>query len=190
MVLILSVIALAVMGALIYMLTAGTQISGMQKRYKTALEAGLGGADITYQFIAARGDPGIPLTGFDITADDVGGVNCLNQKLNNPTFKADGSLNWSLVCNNTSAINPTDPTTYDMTFQLGAAPNQYQVFSKIVDTVEGNSGGDLGLTKSGVVSSTGEVAVVSIPYIYTLEIDTENATNRNERAKYSILYQY
>ena len=54
MILILSAIALAIMAGLIYMITAGTQISGMQKRYKTALEAGKGGTDITYQLIAAR----------------------------------------------------------------------------------------------------------------------------------------
>ena len=48
MVLILSAIALAIMAALIYMITVGTQASGMQKRYRTALEAGKGGADISY----------------------------------------------------------------------------------------------------------------------------------------------
>ncbi len=62
MVLILAAIALAIMAALIYMITTGTQISGMQKRYKTALEAGMGGADMTYQFIAARGDTSSLLT--------------------------------------------------------------------------------------------------------------------------------
>ena len=46
MVLILSAIALAIMAALVYMLISGTQISGMQKRYRTALEAGVGGADV------------------------------------------------------------------------------------------------------------------------------------------------
>ena len=56
MILILAAIALAIMAGLIYMITASTQISGMQKRYNTALEAGVGGADIAYQFIALRGD--------------------------------------------------------------------------------------------------------------------------------------
>src|SRR4030067_1587792 len=56
MVLVLSAIILIIMAGLIYMLTTGTQLSGMQKRYKTALEAGIGGADITYQVIALRGE--------------------------------------------------------------------------------------------------------------------------------------
>jgi hypothetical protein len=183
MVLILSAIALAVMAALIYMLTAGTQISGMQKRYRTAQEAGLGGADITYQLIAARGNPNIPLTGFSIPATSVGGVNCLVDKMTKPT------ANWNAACSNTPSINPSVASSYDMTFQLGTSPT-YTVFSKIVDTVEGNSGGDEGLIKGGVVTSTGEINVVSVPYLYTLEVDTENTANPAERAKYSILYQY
>ena len=67
LVLVISVIALAIMSALIYMLTSGTQISGMQKRYRTAQEAGLGGADITYLMLASRGNPNIPLPGFTMT---------------------------------------------------------------------------------------------------------------------------
>jgi hypothetical protein len=57
MVLVMSAIALAVMAGLIYMVITGTQISGTQKKYETAKEAGLGGTDITYEFIALRGDP-------------------------------------------------------------------------------------------------------------------------------------
>jgi len=189
LVLVISVIALAIMAALIYMLTSGTQISGMQKRYRTAQEAGLGGADITYLMIASRGNPNIPLTGFSMPAMNVGGVNCLTEKLNNPTYKSDGTLNWDAACNNTTNSSPADPTTYDMTFQIGAGQS-YAVYSKIVNTVAGNSGGDEGLLKGGVVSSSGEITVVSVPYLYTLEVDTENTTNRAERSKYSILYEY
>jgi hypothetical protein len=47
------------------------------------------------------------------------------------------------------------------------------------------------LLKSGVVSAnTGEVTVVSRPYLYTIEVDAENQVNPSERAKLSILYQY
>jgi hypothetical protein len=51
MVLVLSAIALAIMAGLIYMVTSGTQISGMEKRYKTALEAAKGGTDVAHQVI-------------------------------------------------------------------------------------------------------------------------------------------
>jgi len=182
MVLILSAIALAIMAGLVYMITAGTQISGAQKRYRTALEAGIGGTDITYQVLAARGDPGIPNINFLINPN-IGG--CLATKLNMPTSAWGG-------CNSSMAINPvTDDTSYDMTFTLPGANATYTVYSKIVDTVEGNSGGDIGLTKGGVINTnSGEVAMVSIPYLYTIEIEAENAANRAERAKLSILYQY
>src|SRR4030067_537165 len=84
MVLVLSAIILIIMAGLIYMLITGTQISGMQKRYKTALEAGIGGADITYQIIGARIDNPVQLEGefnflsvFDVTSTQA----CLNDKL-------------------------------------------------------------------------------------------------------------
>jgi len=181
MVLVLSVIALAIMAGLIYMITTGTQISGMQKRYKTALEAGLGGADITYQLIAARGDPNIPLTNFLITASNVGGVDCLTPKLNSPTSS------WPAACSNSLTIDPNTQATYDMRFDLGS----YRAYAKIADTVEGNSGPDSGLIKGGVVAAnTGEINVMSMPYLYTIEVDAENPNNSAERAKLSILYQY
>ena len=185
MVLVLSTISLLIMAGLIYMLTTGTQVSGLQKRYETAHEAGLGGADVIYQMIAARGDPNIPLTNFLITASNVGGVDCLTPKLNQPPSS------WPVACSNSLAVDPNTQSTYDMRFDLGGGPfPAYRVFAKIVDTVEGNSGGDEGLLRHGVVSSTGEVTVMSIPYLYTIEIDAENQGNPSERAKLSILYQY
>lgn len=187
MVLVLSAILLAIMAGLIYMVISGTQISGMQKRYKTALEAALGGADVTYQMIAARGNPNIPgLSNFLISASSVGGYDCLNDKLNKKTS------DWNSVCSSILTIDPNIQSTYDMRFDLGSVGYPtYRVYTKIVDTVVGNSGGDEGLIKSGVVSSgTGEVTVMSIPYLYTIELQAQNLDNPQERAKLSILYQY
>jgi len=75
---------------------------------------------------------------------------------------------------------------------LGASPYPtYRVYAKIVDTVEGNTGGEEGLLGKGVVyAGSGEISVMKIPYLYTIEVDAENATNPSERAKLSILYQY
>ena len=191
MVLILSAIALAIMSGLIYMITAGTQISGMQKRYKTALEAGFGGADISYQLIWARGDPGIPNINFFQSAPNA----CLTAKLNTST----SSTNWAGCSDYNKAIsmsiNPSDTNTYDFRFEIPYPPSSlyptYMVYAKIVDTVEGNSAADEGLEGEGVVSSgSGEVTAVSMPYLYTLEVDAENQANPSERAKLSILYQY
>ena len=184
MVLVLSVIALAIMAGLIYMITSGTQISGLQKRYATSLEAGKGGADIIYQVIAARMDDPAQIEsefGFLYNFNVAISQACLNDKLLRST------IDWASGCNNLMA---TGPGSHDMFFDIGADP-AYRVYSKIVDTVEGNSGGDEGLLGKGVVASgSGEVQVVHRPYLYTMEIDAQRATGPSERAKLSILYQY
>jgi hypothetical protein len=186
MILILAAIALAIIAGLIYMITSSTQISGMQKRYRTALEAGMGGVDVTYALIAARGNPNIPNINFSQSISDA----CLIAKLNTTT----SSTNWGTSCDLAKAtsmsITPGDTSTYDFSFTVGSSP-QYAGYAKIVNTVEGNSGGDEGLIGKGVVSSgSGEIAVMSMPYLYTIEVDTQNAANPNERAKLSVLYQY
>jgi len=184
-VLVLSAAALAIITALLYMLTIGTGISGAQKRYRSAVDAGIGGVSIIYQVVAARGDPGLTfLPSFQINPS-IG--TCLDTKLNNPT------ASWG-TCDASLIIDPFNaPGSFDMSFTLPGADisTTYTVYAKIVDTVEGNSGGDIGLIKGGVVNSnSGEVTVVSIPYLYTIELDAENAASRAERAKLSVLYQY
>jgi len=199
MVLLLSAIALVIMAGLIYMLTTGTQISGIQKRYETASEAGMGGIDITYQLAGLRGDTSrtasfladiAALTPAITTPAGCNGVNMsgtaytgLAAKLNTPT------TSW-VGCDNSMVINPGINTTYDMVSTLGTGLT-YNVYSKIVDTVEGNSAGDEGLINNRVVdSNSGEIRVMSYPYLYTIEVDAENTANPSERAKFSVLYQY
>jgi len=194
-VMIFSAIALGMMAGLIYMITSGTQISGMERRYKIALDAGMGGAEVSYQIIAARGNPlDAALTGplsltttTPITCATAGTTDCtaigaytgLAAKLNLPTSC------WS-GCNSSISIDPLTATSYDMTFVLGS----YTVFGKIVDTVVGNSGADEGLLKDGTVNASGEITPMKIPYLYTVELDAESTANSSERAKLSVLYQY
>jgi len=191
MVLILSAIVLAIITGLIYMITSTTQISGMQKRYRTALEAGMGGADVTFRLLALRGDPELTMRnaiGYNRTISDA----CFAAKLNSTTSVTNWAACGSYANATAMVINPADTTTYDFRFDLGSSPYPtYRGYGKIVDTVEGNSGGDEGLLKHGVVSSgSGEITVVSIPYLYTIEVDAENSVNPSERAKLSVLYQY
>jgi hypothetical protein len=202
MVLVLSTIVLVIMAGLIYMLTTGTQLSGMQKRYKTALEAGIGGADITYQITALRGET-------SATSSLLGELSVLNPVITTPNSCVTSSIAACTMmasytgiatkfnlptdcwagCDSSLTIDPGNASTYDMQFDFGTAPT-YRVYAKIVDTVEGNSGGDEGLLKGGVVHSSGEINVASIPFLYTIEVDAQNQTNPAERAKLSILYQY
>ena len=212
MILILAAIALAIMAGLIYMITSSTQISGMQKRYKTALEASVGGADVFYQFISLRGNPTdtIPLqnvlsTIFP-TITTAGGVSgpggCSGTDISGKTFYGfeaklkTPSTSWSAACDpDNMSITPATATSYDMRFDLGISPYPtYRVYAKIASTVEGNSAADKGLLGKGVVASSGsgsgEVTVMSVPYLYTVEMDAQNLANPSERGKLSILYQY
>ncbi|MFH1014596.1 MAG: hypothetical protein V1762_01525 [Nitrospirota bacterium] len=206
MVLVLAAISLSIMAALIYMLVGGTKTSGIQKRYKTALEAGIGGSEVIYQFISLRGESAGQLAfinklnaaGLSLNASVTTPTACtrlaacstyaaytgLAAKLNLPTSC------WTTGCDSSLTITPGTASSYDMQFDLGTTTT-YRVYAKIVDTVEGNSGGDEGLIKGGVVSSnSGEVTVQSRPFLYTIEIDAENPNNIDERAKLSVLYQY
>ena len=190
MVLILSVICLAITSALVYFVTMGTRISGIEKRYKTALEANIGGEELTYQLIGSRGDTSSPLhpanlglTNFFITSSA-----CLTDKLKSAT-SPDNWANCSDYSRASSVtIDTADSLTYDMRLDLGTN----NVYAKIVDTVAGNSAGDLGLAKRRVVNSRnrGEIQVPHIPYLYTIEIQSQNTSNVDERAKNSVLYAY
>jgi hypothetical protein len=64
------------------------------------------------------------------------------------------------------------------------------VYAKIIDTVTGNSGPDVGLYNSGVVNSQ-DIAVVNIPYLYTIEVSAVNTSvSGGERARLQVLFLY
>ncbi len=174
-VLVLAAIALTMTVAMLLMVSRGSYISGQQKRDRTAVEAGRGGMEAMMQLIGSRGAISTP---YD------------NQVLNNAASmatKVSVSTNSWGGLDNSITIDPDTTSTYDMRIDLGA----YRVFTKIVDTVEGNSGLDEGLLKSAVVNSgSGEVAVVSVPFLYTIEILSQSRSNPTERSKISVLYQY
>lgn len=195
LVLILTAIGLTFTATLLYMVTTGAQVTGGQKRYDSALQCAEAGVDVIRQVIDARGNPGVPFPpamAFSLPSLNVGGFDCLDNKLNNGTYQADGvTKNWNASCDETLNINAADATSYDMSFNCGVAPNAvYNVFAKIVDTVDGNSGANTGLVKTGVVvSNSGEIPVQSLPYLYTIEVAVQSATT-NERARLSLLHQF
>ncbi len=114
----------------------------------------------------------------------------MEEKIRRATFLADGTLNWDATCDATVAIDPAVPTSYDMTFTLGAGPS-YNVFAKIADTVSGNSADESGLDIPGVVlSNPGVISVKSFPFLYTVECLAVDAVNALERGRVSVLHQY
>ena len=172
-VLILAAISLAMTLAMLLMVSRGSFLSGQQKRYRTAVEASRGGVEAMFQLISNRGNP-------DNTMYTMSNPAAVQTKLAGPL------ATWGGL-DNSSTINPAVATSYDMTIDLGA----YRVYTKIVDTVDGNSSADEGLIKTAVVNAgSGEVTVVSVPYLYTIEVLSQSTTNATERSKLSILYQY
>ncbi len=205
MVLILSAVSLMLVAALLYMITIGTRASGMQKRYRNALEAGIAGSDITNIVIGLRGD-NTAISNF--ISNSLGGSlnispNCSGTVYSSGTGSVvygvaakilSSSTTWNNNCGTTSLS--ADPTNYDFTFPLGTSP-QFKVYAKIVNVVEGNTsnagtaGSGHQLVTSPVVGNSNEIPTPTIPYQYTIEIDAENAaSDSGSRAKLSVLYQY
>lgn len=178
-VMLLALVAVVLASAMLYMTARWAGITGMEKQYKTAYEAALGGTDVSFNFIGARGDNAMidPTLGVTTSSD-----NCVGDKLTKPTGL------WRNTCDNTIVINPLVATSFDFRFDLGS----YRVYSKIVDTVEGNSAASVGLETANSVanSGTGEVQVFQMPFLYTIEILSERAGNPAERSRVSVLYQY
>src|SRR5512145_1221193 len=99
-VLILMMVALALSGGMLYMLARGGYMSGMEKRYKTALEAGMGGTDVALQLIGGRGTLTLPSNNLVVNGT-------LMTKLDNNTAA------WGAGVDSSMGINPDNTATYD-----------------------------------------------------------------------------
>ncbi len=176
-VMVLAAAAIIIMAGLLYMVTSGTEFSGTAARYTNALQAAVGGVDGARQYIEQQGTaPNLP--NILVSTGSKCMVNGQNMKLTTLT------QNWPAGCDKSFIINTTDQNTYDFTATLG----NYQVYSKIVDTIPGNTAAASGLVKTGVVeTSPGKVR--QIPYIYTLYTLSVSAAGA-ERSQVSAVYQY
>jgi len=202
-VLILSLISITIVTTLVYLVLQGTRFSGAFKRYETARESGIGGAEITGALIQHRGnlvitglinlpnacDCGDPFDPND-NKDSLGNRTCLCDKLCDPPYSG-GTNNWTQCVNGTgldAAVNP-DIAPFVLS---GLGGTNYQVSVKIVDTVRGNS--DLSteqLGGTGVASSSASIITAPpMPYLYRIEIDSQASLNPIERSRLSVLYAY
>ncbi|MDH4162689.1 MAG: hypothetical protein OEW15_08360 [Nitrospirota bacterium] len=202
-VVVLSAVVLAIMTTMLYLVTVSTQMSGLQKRYRTAKDAALGGWEAVRQVVELQNDS-IKLNAFQANLNAVGmnfvigtSVTCQSVPDSGTAYSGFGtkimlgSANWT-GCDTSLTIKPDDAGTYDIRMELGSG-QKYVVYSKIVHTVQGNTSAGVGegvRIKSGVVSNSGELEMQEISSLYALEILSSSATNTNERAKFSVLYQY
>ncbi len=189
--LIMTLISLTIVMSVMYMISQNISTTGMNKRYRSALEASYGGTDILMKELVPKILDGTlnaaTYSAIDLTVDP-----CLQEKLNNST------ASWSSAC---SQI-PEAKNSPDIKFKLQAAGGQpYNVYAKIIDTVvEGNTDmSGLQLEGGGVGEQNPVVKPKHLPFMYRLEIQAEKASNELvpqsnrtgiEKANISVLYAW
>jgi hypothetical protein len=210
MVLIFSLIGLAIVSAMLFMLTQGTRISGSLKIYKSGDEAGLGGTFTIAEMIKNKGlAPALTTQPFGPPGSGAGQDPCLLQKLGTSKSTTSATL-WDKCIPARRSMDPMaedpncplDPVSNkhycaDMTVDFPGPPGiTFRSYTKIVDTIKGNTDTS-GLVPSGQLGGTGVVEAAggqsyagANPYLYKLEIQTQNQTNPTEKSRYSALYAH
>jgi Tfp pilus assembly protein PilX len=209
--LILSLVVLALVSGLLYLITQGTAMSGYQKRYETALEGAKGGVDLVTKDIIPQAAIGLASASALSTQENnlqttYGSLNlqfryttssCLLAKLTTTTLTG-STDNWKAAgcaydMEATYLINPTTGAVVpDVQFVLQGptAAQNYIVYAKIVDTVAG------GMTYMGPnllgagVTESNPTAGQQIPNIYRIEVQAQRQQNPDERSNLSVLYAY
>lgn len=198
-------ISLAIIMALLTIVTQGTRVSGASKSYSSATEAGYGAVDLVSRDILPAMFKGTFDATYKANLTDAVGLSlsfpldaCFNQKLGKPT-----SLWTDCVAGQATSFDPAQSP--DMTFTLKATndPVGFKVYAKIADTRCGgdsaagdpcsnsdNTGVDYLDAGSGVTSSSGMVTPQHRPAYYRIEVQSERAVNPNEKSQLSVLYAY
>ena len=189
--LMLTLISLTIVMALFYVITQGIQVSAQTKKYRTSLDASYGGAEIMVKDIlpvimqnyssaslVSNTVSTFSSVGLQFLADQ----SCFQKKLTNPT------ASWPAGCSSTA--EPKKSPDIAITLQ-SATGNPFIVYSKIVDTIPGNSDtSGLQLEGSGVAESSSVLTPQSFPYIYRMEIQGERQSNSTTQANIEVLYAY
>ena len=209
--LILSLVVLAVVSGLLYLITQGTAMSGYQKRYETALEGAKGGVDLVTKEIIPQAATALTsasaLSTLESTLTTTYGSlqlqfpssttsSCLLAKLTTSTLTG-STDNWQAAgctydMEANYLINPTTGAVVpDVQFVLQGptAAQNFIVYAKIVDTVVGGTymGPDLlGAGVTELVSQPGQQA----PNIYRIEVQAQRQQNPDEKSNLSVLYAY
>lgn len=186
-----TLLTLTIVMALLYMVTAGIQASGQNKKYHTAIEASYGGTDIMLKdvlplmmrnYSSATFSTDVQNSFSGVGLQVLSDSRCLQSKLVKST------ADWPSACSSTS--NPKQSPDLQMTLQ-SVSGNSFIVTSKIVDTIAGNSDtSGLQLEGSGVAESSPLLTPKSIPYVYRLEVQGERQSNSTSQANIEVLYAY
>lgn len=190
--LLLTLVALAIVMAVLYFVMQGTQLSAAQKRYKNSLEASHGGAEVFTKeiipYVFANNTTGGLATKFTGINLQIPVSNaCFQQKLYSPTSQ------WTNCSADSKTLDPKSKP--DMILKLNGLLTQpgFNVATKIVDTSPGNSdmsGFALLDSGSGVTGTSSGVSPKHIPAQYRIEVEGERESNSKEKAQLTVLYAY
>jgi len=212
--LLLTMLSLTVVLTALYLMTMSTKQSGLSKRYKTALQASYGGTDIMVKDLIPQilknadalanatdstvasviqgivvNYPGLSdlKVGPNYASQTIAG-DCLRQKLLNSPL----NNGWQIAgtaCS--SSIKPKDLPDFTFTVPASTGSTPYTIYSKIVDTVVGNSDmSGVSLGGAGVADSQNAIVPQHIPYVFRVEVQAERTTKATENANLSVLYAY
>lgn len=204
-----TLISLTIVMYLMSMITSGIKVSSANKRYRTALEASYGGADLVINEILPEMfkttiSAGLSNPTLSVRATLFGGSSlnfgsstdaCMMDKLTKP------SSQWDAACSKTS-----DPKqSPDFSVRLNSTGDQpFTVYSKIVETICSDTrpyptgkctGSDLsGIDYldggAGTTGGTPGVSVKPLPAAYIVEVSGERTNNPQEKSNLSLLYAY
>lgn len=194
--LMLTLITLAISMVMLYMVLQNTTMSGAQKRYKTVLDAAVGGVDIAAMDVMPylRTFSDIP-NGQTFLINMQGAMNLASFAFN-PTAGYDACLQAKLTKRDWSAACPvgSDSTnakvqpdfTYTLQSQLGGSG--YRVYTKIVSTTPGPPRCNPCLDGKSTDEQSDDV--LGAPALYRIEVTSERVANPVERSNLSVLYAY
>ena len=198
--LMLTLISLTIILSLLYLVNERTRVSASQKRYLSSLDAGYGGVyfntmELLPRLITNSVDKTLTTTVLNsVTGSYPGGLDiefpsgsaCLQSKLGETTGA------WTGCGSNSTATDPKVAPDITMTLSGQSGQSGYNVYTKIIDTQPGNTDtSGLDLMTGGVVASLDVINPGQpVPYLYTLEVQSEKEVNPDERARLSVLYAY
>lgn len=192
MALVFAMVGLAIVSAMMFMITQGTMMSGYNRQFRSADEAGLGAAPVAIEYITGNGTPPAAID-LQFNAGDPANPQqpCLNQKLTLSRGSWGTSATGWTLCGGYDILDLDVAANADLIYRLPGDNNrQYRVYTKIIDTVKGNTegGGRDQMGGQAVTYSSGEITPPSLPSIYRVEIQAEDRDDPRERSKYTLLY--
>jgi len=193
----ITVIALVVVTSLIvatvyYFIRRGIEVTGLQKKYQTAREASLGGLDVFTKEVLPMAIGGTNLSDVVASFNTITSAQ-VQQSATNTCFSdklLKTTINWAGGCSNTLDAKSSPDIRFTLSGIAPATP--FVVYTKIIDTVSGNSNTS-GITLEGqgtAESQSGIITAQHFPYMYRMELQSERQNDATEKANFTVLYAY